>query len=77
MLDKHCSTAIQLLCMGALVHGLGAYEPTCTPLATPLIGIHVASVGTQKCLSIPLELLNDINDSIGCPGSCECARSLI
>ena len=23
--------------MGALVYGLGANEPTCTPLATPLI----------------------------------------
>ena len=23
--------------MGAQVHGLGANEPTCTPLATPLV----------------------------------------
>ena len=23
--------AIQLLCMGALMYGLGAYEPMCTP----------------------------------------------
>ena len=29
--------AVQLLCMGALMHGLGAYEPMCTPLATPLL----------------------------------------
>ena len=39
VLDKHCrhnSYYYLLLCMGALVHGLGACEPTCTPLATPL-----------------------------------------
>ena len=26
--------------MGAQVHGLGANEPTCTPLATPLVALH-------------------------------------
>ena len=26
--------------MGAQVHGLGANEPTCTPLATPLAHVH-------------------------------------
>ena len=26
--------------VGALVYGLGADEPTCTPLATPLTEIH-------------------------------------
>ena len=38
--NKH----MQLLCMGALRHGLGAYEPTCTPLATPLCkNLNIAS----------------------------------
>ena len=39
LINSQVWEAVQLLCMGALTHGLGAYEPTCTPLATPLLAV--------------------------------------
>ena len=36
LINSQVWAAVQLLCMGVLTHGLGAYEPMCTPLATPL-----------------------------------------
>ena len=49
---------MQLLCMGALRHGLGAYEPTCTPLATPLVWRHaspekIVTLDTQRVFLRP------------------------
>ena len=45
--------------MGALMHGLGAYEPTCTPLATPLravlSGEHIHNTWSQPAT---LEILS-------------------
>ena len=35
--QNYCNTDNVMNRMGAQVHGLGANNPTCTPLATPLI----------------------------------------
>ena len=42
--------------MGAQVHGLGANEPTCTPLATPLL-LHVINNKTVVIFKICLKVV--------------------